>query len=173
MNIKIMKALILKLILQIEIFKLKKKEAAGEKVTYPKYEVKGGVLHHGAGDWDFERVNLSHKNRWGFKSSLGFYIGYNKFLGYDGVVHIGRRDGEQGAHTIGPIPYFHNRHYIGICLQGNTEEKEPTAEQLISLRQELDEYKKKGIEFEGHRDIQATLCPGKYLYEWLQEYKGH
>jgi len=145
----------------------------GQKVTYPKYKIKGVIVHHSAGDWTFDQVNNHHKDIWGAKSSLGYYVGYHKVIDLDGTLHIARRDGEEGAHAVGGIPHYYNRYYVGICLQGNFEEREPTGEQLRVLEKELDKYRRVGLEILMHRQVSATLCPGKHLIEWLQAYKKY
>ena len=121
--------------------------------------------------WDFERVNESHKNKWGFKSSLGFYIGYHYFIEYSGKVYQGRQDNEEGAHTVGPIPHYYNRGSIGICLQGNTNNKAPTKEQLKSLAVLIDKKKRQysiaNDKVLGHKEVAATECPGMNLWHWL------
>ena len=72
-----------------------------QKLTIPNLpEPKIVMVHHGAGNLDFEGVNRYHKGKWGFKSSLGFYIGYPKFIEFNGKLYIGRRDNEEGAHCV-------------------------------------------------------------------------
>ena len=134
------------------------------------------VVHHGAGDWDFEQVNREHRKRWGFKSSLGYYAGYHYFIAFDGKLTQARKDTEEAAHTAeAGRPHYWNRNSIGICLQGNTEIKEPTSEQLRTLRGLLDAktylYGIPTSEIYGHKNISPTLCPGKHLYKWLTDYK--
>lgn len=153
MTIKKLKLLILIIKLKIQILILRK------KLTIPNLpKPRIAILHHGGGDWNFERVNNHHKKKWGFISSLGFGIGYQKFIEFDGTVFTGRRDNEEGAHTIGM-----NNSSVGICLQGNMEERKPTQAQLISLTKELGKYEVVKM----HCDFSKTLCPGKYLKEWL------
>jgi len=135
------------------------------------------VVHHEGGKLDFKGVNEYHKQKWGFRSSLGFYIGYQYFIEFSGKIYQGRADNERGAHTVeASRPYYWNDNSIGICLQGNTEETIPTNGQLKSLEDLLN---KKMIEYQiprtsifGHRNISATLCPGKHLYSWLLLFKS-
>ena len=127
------------------------------------------VIHHGGGDWGFSQVDESHRQKWGFKSSLGYYIGYHKFIGYDGRLYIARQDNEQGAHTVEVNrPGFWNKNSVGICLQGNLEVEEPTESQLQTLKRELDKY---DIPIKMHKEIVPTLCPGKNLEKWIREYR--
>jgi hypothetical protein len=151
--------------LQIKLF--------NEKLTTP--NLKGiirVIVHHGGGNLNFKEVNELHRKNWGFKSSLGYFIGYHKFIEFDGSLHIGRRDNEEGAHTVSKNypPHYLNRTSVGICLQGNTEikNKKSIEAQLKTLKSELDKYKAKGLLIKMHCDFFPTLCPGRYLKEWLR-----
>ncbi len=164
LQLLIQRALLEIQILQIRlvIFLLKQKRTI-PNLPKPKYI----VLHHGGGDWSFYQVNNHHKNKWGFKSSLGYYIGYHKWISYNGKLFIARRDNEEGAHTVEKgRPHYWNRNSVGICLQGNMEEEQPTESQLNTLKKELDNY---NIPIKQHKEIFATLCPGKNLSKWLSE----
>ena len=134
------------------------------------------VVHHGAGDWDFEQVNREHRKRWGFKSSLGYYAGYHYFIAFDGKLTQARKDTEEAAHTADPTrPHYWNRNSIGICIQGNTMKQRLTGAQSfeldVLLREKQRQYNIPKSEIYGHRDISSTLCPGRYLYKWLTDYK--
>ncbi len=156
------------LLIQIKILLLKK------KLTIPNlHQPRYSVLHHGAGDWDFDQVNRHHKNKWGYKSSLGYYIGYHRWISYGGRLYIARRDNEEGAHTVDiRRPHFWNRNAVGTCLQGNFEKEKPTTFQLDTFKRVLDEDRKKGRILKMHYEIIPTLCPGKYLKEWfLKNYR--
>ena len=58
---------------------------------------------------------------------------------------------------------------IGICLEGNFEIEQPTEKQLTSLSELIQYLKKKygNVQIVGHRDLNATACPGKNLYSKL------
>ena len=99
------------------------------------------------------------------------FIGYQYFIEKDGTIFRGRLDREEGAHTVGDTAHYYNRTSIGICLQGNMEIEEATPAQLKSLKALID-YKKQQYQIDnnriyGHRELQATLCPGKNLWVWL------
>jgi len=164
-----MKDLIEKLKLQIQILQIQisilllKKKLTVPDLDKPKMV----IVHHGGGNLDFEGVNEYHKQKWGFRSSLGYYIGYQKFIEFNGKLYIGRQDNEEGAHTKG-----FNKLSVGICLQGNMEEMKPTEAQLETLKQELDRYGREGLEIKAHQEFTPTLCPGKYLMEWLNTYRA-
>ncbi len=165
--------LIRKLKLQIQILQTQIRILVlKQKLTVPNLpDPKYIFVHHGAGDWDFETVNRHHKGKWGFKSSLGYYIGYQYFIEYSGKVFQGRRDNEEGAHTVGSVSKYFNRNSIGICLQGNMEVEKPTTEQLNSLRELIDqkkeEYRIQNKKVLGHREVIQTACPGRNLWLWL------
>ena len=133
------------------------------------------VVHYGAGNLTFEQVNIYHRRKWGFKSSLGFYIGYTVFIDFDGIVHKGRADNERGAHCVEKgRPNYWNDNALGPCLQGDGTNH--TEAQLKSLKKYLDRKRiKYGIPYSkvhGHRDIKSTACPSDKVYNWLQDYKN-
>jgi N-acetylmuramoyl-L-alanine amidase len=151
--------------LKIRALQLQLEAMLGGKVTIPgNNKPEMVIVHHGGGDLDFNGVNEYHRQKWGFRSSLGYYIGYQKFIEFDGTLYVGRMDSEEGAHTKG-----YNRISVGICLQGNMENMKPTERQLKTLKEELDKYKKQGLKIRVHRQFAATLCPGKYLDKWVTE----
>ena len=169
-----MNAIIQKILLQFKIIQLQlqililRRKLTVPNLPDPEYV----VVHHEAGTANFWQVNEYHRTLWGFKSSLGFYIGYHKFIGYDGRLFIGRSDNEEGAHcAVADKPHFWNTHSVGICLQGNFENEQPTEAQLITLKSELDTYKAQGRIIKTHQEIKATLCPGKNLQKWVDEYR--
>lgn len=163
---------ILKIKIQIIIFR--------KKLTVPTLSgPKHIVLHHGAGRLNFEQVDTYHRRKWGFKSTLGYYIGYHYFiengLDNDGAIYQGRVDTEEGAHTVGDIPRYWNKNSVGICLQGNFETQMPTKAQVDALKgllvRLMGKYGIDKSEIYGHRNKQATLCPGRNLYKLLEDYK--
>lgn len=117
----------------------------------------------------FYSVNSYHKKKYGMKSSLGWYAAYNYFIDNSGKLFKAREDGEEGCHTKG----YNND--IAICLRGNLDEKKPTKQQLKTLEALLKEKQKEhnipDSEIYGHRDFSNTICPGKYVMEFLNEYR--
>ena len=69
-----------------------------------------------------------------------------------------------GSHALD-----YNSVSIGICLSGNFEIEKPTDNQLKSLSELLQHLKQKygNVQVVGHRDLNATACPGKNLYSKL------
>jgi N-acetylmuramoyl-L-alanine amidase len=161
-----------KIKLQIQIIQIQLKILLlKQRLTVPNLSSpKFVVVHHGADKMGFEQVNEYHRKLWNFKSSLGYYAGYHKFIEYGGKLHIARRDNEEGAHAVekGNSGWW-NKNSVGICLQGNMEKEKPTEWQLRTLKRELESY---GLPVKMHCEISSTLCPGKHLKEWVEEYRN-
>jgi len=101
-------------------------------------------------------------------------IGYHYVIRKDGTIERGRPKWAVGAHAYG-----RNRDSIGIHVCGNFELTEPTAAQLNSLAQLIGELcNVYGLTASadvvvGHRDLMATACPGRNLYDKMQEVRGN
>jgi len=129
------------------------------------------MIHHSGISYDknpnqFEANNRYHK-KWNFKSSLGFYLGYNYEISKDGITRQARRDGERTAACY--QQGMNNGKAIHICLDGNFSIEYPTREQEIALTKLLKELQLKYPEAKiiHHRDIKTTSCPGNLLSkEW-------
>lgn len=137
------------------------------------------IIHHcGGTDLDpladtsnqsFEIVNEYHREKWNFKSTLGYYLGYQYFIDKYGKVTQARLDTETGAHTIGQ-----NDGSIGIVLAGNFDLTFPTKEQVDALRtllvQKTAQY---GIPPENilpHRHFAVKTCYGRNLPDsWARD----
>lgn len=124
------------------------------------------IVHHSATDGTLLSVNEYHRQKWSFKSSLGWYAGYGYWIDFDGRITQLRDDREEQAATIG-----FNKCSINICCRGNLDIEQPSAVQIKALnglisKKQL-EYKIPNNNILGHREIANTLCPGKYLFNWL------
>ena len=130
------------------------------------------VIHHSASKEDLtvEEIHKYHRDQLGWAG-----IGYHFYIRKDGKIYRGRPEQKSGAHTE---PYFDkkqnkeigvNSSSIGICLSGNFEIEKPTDNQLKSLSELLQYLKQKygNVQVVGHRDLNATACPGKNLYSKL------
>lgn len=110
------------------------------------------ILHHAAADGPVELIHDFHRSR-------GWYgIGYHYYVRKDGSLWRGRPEETVGAHTAG-----HNGRAIGICFEGNFETEEMAAPQLAAGRELIADILARypGISVSGHRDMDATACPGK------------
>ena len=115
------------------------------------------------------------------RPDLGLDVPYSMVAfcmsGGDLVLCEGRGLFRSGAHTIG-----HNRSALGIAFQGNFEDERLPArfdDQLAALggwlrelREEqgfvhLGDERPPGRDVWGHRDVKATACPGRALFERL------
>lgn len=98
-------------------------------------------------------------------------IGYHFLVGRNGVVYEGRPARYQGAHTRS-----NNRNNLGISMIGDFNKHKPSGVQLAALESLLNDRRSKYNVHKrnvfGHRDLSPSVCPGKYLYAWLQSYKS-
>jgi len=126
------------------------------------------VLHHLSADWSVYRVHEYHLSRhW-------FGIGYHFQVDKDGSIWAGRPLMAIGAHTTN-----HNHNTIGIAVRGryDTVDRHMPDAQFNALV-ELIRYLQSrfgDIPVYGHRDFNATACPGRYFpMEEVQrgEYRG-
>ena len=114
-------------------------------------KVNGFVLHHAAASGSVETVHGWHLNN-GWAG-----IGYHFYVRKDDTVYRGRPENWIGAHTVG-----HNEK-IGICAEGNYE-KETMPDVQRNAISALIAYlwdKYGNVKVYGHRDLDATACPGK------------
>lgn len=138
----------------------------------PRYLRKGFFIHHtvtvptGQG-LDAERAHMRYLQEIAF--SRGFAdISYNFVVFPSGNVYRGRGWEFLGAHNDGE-----NEETIGIVLVGNFELSNPTkpaldsAARLIKRGRRILAVKPRKFFVKGHRDTDATACPGKYLYAQL------
>lgn len=101
-------------------------------------------------------------------------IGYHYVIRKDGTIERGRPKWAVGAHAYG-----RNRGSIGIHVCGNFELVEPTEAQFNSLAQLIGELcniyglTASADAVVGHRDLMATACPGRNLYDKMQEVRGN
>jgi len=141
-------------------------------------KIKRIIVHHSeseGGDVDFLRYCHVHDNKW---KDVGYhYVITNGKkhgdwkAGMDGMIQEGRPVEMVGAHAKGA-----NSDSIGICVIGDFEETKPTYKQIASLSSLLIELcVKHNINpfgnILGHRDVNNTTCPGRYLYSILMPMK--
>lgn len=129
------------------------------------------VIHHTGNpvddDLSAEQIHASHL----MQGWAG--IGYHYVIRKDGTVEAGRPLWASGAHVYG-----HNYNTVGIHLCGNFELVAPTPAQIESLAYLVgylcDEYDitPDAAHVVGHRDLMATACPGRWLYDMLQTVRG-
>jgi len=172
-----MKEFIKKLQLQLQILQLQlqvlllKRRLTVPNLPNPRFI----IIHHEGGNAGFANVNEWHRQVWNFRSSLGFYCGYQLYLSKGGNWFRARSDFEEGAHCPG-----HNKDSVGICVQGDySPGKDVLAPELnYKLINKVDELRLKyGIpksnvlgDKEGRVPSRPTACP-MGLMEWVIKYR--
>lgn len=119
-------------------------------------DISGIVIHHSASDFGtaFDFANWHIGRGWPG-------IGYHFVISADGTVNQ--------TNNIDTVSYHvadHNTANVGICLVGNLSNHPPTAKQLTSLKaliQHVNTVVGKKLIVRGHRDLNATECPGKMM----------
>lgn len=127
-------------------------------------------IHHTAISYSknpdqFEANNNYHKAQWHFKSSLGFYLGYNYEIAYSGRVRKARECGERTAACYQSD--MNDGRAIHIALDGNFDIEKPQPAQIFALRDLLKalvkkfDIKQNNIVF--HNRYSNKSCPGNNL----------
>ena len=130
------------------------------------------ILHHTAVSYvknpnQLKATNQYHKDKGFNKSELGYYTGYHYEISAAGVVTQTRKIEEEGCHTIGE-----NTSSIGICLDGDFDNEQPTSAQVASLKALLlqlsDQYAIYNVF--PHRKYANKTCYGSLLSDtWGQD----
>ena len=96
--------------------------------------VKYIIVHNSAvyndGRSQLQGIENTHKERFNFKSELGYYTGYQYVIDTNSSINQRRKDDEQGAHCKENHMNFQS---IGICLCMNGDQQMPTPEQESSF----------------------------------------
>ena len=122
--------------------------------------IKRLVFHHSGSprSTTFESIREYHMRPMSQGGKGYVDIGYHFVVFGDGTYRIGRPIWKEGAHSPG-----HNRDSIGICIVGdNTIAAEAWIPEQIATGQRLIDAWRivvPGIDFCGHCDIRATVCP--------------
>jgi len=172
MTIKQLKRIILQLqikIIQAQILLLKRKLTV-PNLSKPRFI----IIHHSVENNGFASVNEWHRQRWGWRSSLGFYCGYQLYLQKPGKWFRARQDTEEGAHCPG-----HNKDSVGICVQGDYRTDKLSPKMNFMLINKVDELRMKyGIprknvlgDKEGRTPSRPTECPCG-LISWVRKYRS-
>jgi LysM repeat protein len=135
------------------------------RLNLPKWKYIVG--HHSATDQGSARSFDQSNRKAGMKNGLAYHFVIGNGKGSpDGAIEVGDRWKRQlhGGHVS---KWEFNNHGIGICLVGNFEKTRPTAKQLQSF-ETLVTYLggtllNNRFKFYVHREINATLCPGRFF----------
>lgn len=117
------------------------------------------VIHHSASGLS---TTVQDINRWHLGRNWAG-IGYHYVIYPGGEIYRGRPEWAQGAHAYQDAQHEANSDGIGICLIGNFEMGHPTDKQMASLAWLIKDIwlRYPGISVIGHKDVQATACPGR------------
>ncbi|MCX6743534.1 MAG: peptidoglycan recognition family protein [Candidatus Parcubacteria bacterium] len=128
------------------------------------------MIHHTAVSYkfnfdQFEANNSYHKNKWNFKSSLGFYLGYNYEISSNGFRRQARKDGEVTAACYQKD--MNDGRCLHIALDGNFDLEKPTNFEIYALRDFLKlkckQYNILSNQIYFHRQFASKTCPGKNM----------
>lgn len=95
-------------------------------------------------------------------------IGYHFVVDYAGRVWEGRKLAYEGAHVLNE-----NHENLAVMLLGNYETQQPCIRQLTTLGELVkllrDRFDISPEAVFGHRDLGASVCPGRSLYPYVRE----
>ena len=129
------------------------------------------VLHYSA-TRDTHDVSAADIDKW-HKRRGWRMIGYHYVVRLSGEVEVGRPEDMVGAHVKG-----HNHDSIGVCfiggLKGDSKRGSNTMnaaqeQTVISLLKDLLE-RYPDAKLYGHKDLNATQCPGFDVAQWAKEW---
>ncbi|MBI5152234.1 SpoIID/LytB domain-containing protein [Candidatus Peregrinibacteria bacterium] len=169
---------------ELELAKKIETNSSGQTLTWPlEYakKVSKFIIHHTASTKNLDNPALAIRNIYNWHSlGRGWGdIGYNYIIDQQGKIYEGRYGGEG---VVGAHAGKSNTGSIGIAVLGNYEENDaPEAvinslAKLISVKSAIYNINPLGSSLFrgsvtpnvlGHKDVDQTLCPGKYLYEKL------
>ena len=97
-------------------------------------------------------------------------IGYHLVVDFAGRVWEGRSLAYEGAHVSGQ-----NERNVAVMLLGNFEKQRASEQQVSTMTQLIGllrkEYDIKPHRIYGHRDLGASVCPGKNIYPYLKNFR--
>ena len=114
------------------------------------------VIHHSA----IDGFNAFDYAKWHLKRGWPA-IGYHYVIEKDGAI--------QQTNELTTISYHvkgFNTKSIGISMSGNLQKHKPTDAQLkslVALIKKLKKEVKKDLIVKGHRELNESLCPGKFV----------
>jgi hypothetical protein len=105
------------------------------------------------------------------ESRFGTGISYNVVIFPSGRAYQGVSFNRRGTHTGG-----RNSTARSICFAGNYETNRPTPAQLATAAEIYREGKGRwwttGARLRGHRDVSQTACPGRHVYDRIDDMAG-
>ena len=145
-------------------------EARAAKKAYnlPVYPVKEVYVHHSVTGSTKEETTWRNIQTYHMVQRNWTDIAYNFGVGQSGKIYEGRGWRRQGGATGAKK----DRHSLSICAIGNFEKTKPTQKMLDAIVHWIQIGIERGsispnVTILGHKDVQATKCCGKHLYEKL------
>ncbi|MDR2347873.1 MAG: FG-GAP-like repeat-containing protein [Bifidobacteriaceae bacterium] len=159
-------------------------------------QLKGAIIHHQAGTNTYTEAQVPGIIRsiqsWHMGNNGWNDIGYNFLVDKFGVLWEGRQGGIT-TNVVGAHATNFNTGSTGLCFLGDLDKVEPTEAalkaggDLVAWRLALagitsllgntvypkDPQQSLKPIVAGHRDVQATTCPGRYLYAKLDVIRNH
>jgi len=137
----------------------------------PQHEISKITIHHGGVDYPSEKDPVEHVRRlqdWSRKEKKWIDIPYHFMIDPNGVIYEIRPINYPGATNTDYDPSGHAL----ICLMGNFENATVNQSQMKTII-ELTAYLVERFnvplyDIKGHKDYTETLCPGKNLYQYLE-----
>ncbi|MBF0542795.1 MAG: N-acetylmuramoyl-L-alanine amidase [Candidatus Riflebacteria bacterium] len=144
---------------------------AVESKMIPQIKITAIVVHHSAGtapEPDNETKVLKGIQSFHMDDKNWGDTAYHYLIAPSGRIYEGRNSGFQGDSGT----KYDLKNKLMICMLGNYQEKDPTAQATKALSElliaKMKEYELKPENIFGHRDLAVTECPGNKLYQWLK-----
>lgn len=132
------------------------------------------TVHHAGEIWRPGRgsvARLTALQTWGKRERNWPDLPYHFLIAPDGRIYEGRDIRYEPETNTN----YDTSGHIGVQLWGNFEEQRVSEEQLDSAVRLLawlsEQYAIEPLTIVGHKDVAATLCPGRDLYRYISE--GH
>lgn len=125
------------------------------------------AVHHTAveetGTHQLFAVNRYHKNKWNMKSTLGWYVGYNYFIDYDGTTTQCRSLNEETIANKGHNCDVESRcDTVSACFALDGDKQVFTDAQIKAWIELREKYSH--LEVTLHKNLQVDrICPGKKI----------
>jgi len=137
----------------------------------PQHEITKITIHHGGIDYPPDKDPVEHIRNlqdWSRKEKKWIDIPYHFMIDPDGVIYETRPINYPGATNTDYDPIGHAL----ICLMGNYENAEVNQSQLKAIIELtayfVERFNVPLYDIKGHKDYTETLCPGKNLYQYLE-----
>lgn len=125
------------------------------------------AVHHTAveetGSHQLFAINRYHKNKWNMKSTLGWYVGYNYFIDYNGTTTQCRALYEETMANKGHNCDVDSRcDAVSVCFALDGDKQSFNGAQIKAWQEIREKYQE--LEVTLHKNLQTNrTCPGKNI----------